>query len=81
MFVMRRVTVTIPDDLEDGVEDFVRAQDVPPAITAIMQSALRQFLTDRGFLPARRPLHIRPAPRGSGRRDVSQSHDRYIAEK
>ena len=78
---MKRVTVTIPDDLEDAVEDFVCAQDAPPALTAIMQSALRQFLRDRGFLLDRRPLHIRPAPRGSGRRDVSRSHDRYIAER
>ena len=81
MMSMKRVTVTIPDDLEDAVEEFVRAQDAPPALTAVIQAALRQFLSSRGFLRARQPLHIRPAAHGSGRRDVSRSHDRYFSER
>ena len=78
---MKRATVTIPDDLAEAVENYVRDQEVPPALTAIVQSALRQFLIERGCMGRRRPLHITPAKRGSGFRDVSQNHDRYFAER
>jgi metal-responsive CopG/Arc/MetJ family transcriptional regulator len=78
---MKRATVTIPDDLAEAVDSFVRAQDAPPALTAVVQAALRQYLTERGYLRARKPLCINPAPKGSGRRDVSQAHDRYLAAK
>ena len=76
---MKRATVTIPDDLAAAVEGYVRAQEAPPPLTAVVQAALRQYLADRGYLRARGRLRIKPAPRGSGRRDVSQVHDRYLA--
>ena len=75
---MKRATVTIPDDLAEAMESYVRAQEAPPPLTAVVQAALRQYLTDRGYLRARGPLRINPARRGSGRRDVSQAHDRYL---
>ena len=78
---MKRATVTIPDDLAEAVENYARDQDATPALTAIVQSALRQFLVERGYLGRRRPLHITPAKRGSGLKDVSQNHDRYFAER
>ena len=78
---MKRATVTIPDDLAEAVENYASDQEAPPALTAIVQSALRQFLMERGYLGRRRPLHITPAKRGSGLRDVSQNHDRYFAER
>ncbi len=78
---MRRATVTIPDDLAKAVDKYVRDQEAPPALTAVVQSALRQFLTQRGYLGRRRPLHITPAKPGSGLSDVSQEHDRYLAGK
>jgi Arc/MetJ-type ribon-helix-helix transcriptional regulator len=78
---MKRATVTIPDDLAKAVESYVRAQGEPPPLTAVVQAALRQYLTERGYLRAGRPLRINPAPRGSGRRDVSQAHDRYLATR
>ena len=76
---MKRATVTIPDDLAEAVESYVHAQEARPALTAVIQAALRQYLADRGYLRARRPLRITPAKHGSGRRDVSQAHDRYLA--
>jgi len=77
---MKRATVTIPDDLAAAMERYVRAQEAPPALTAVVQTAMRQFLTDRGYLQAPGRLRIKPARRGSGRRDVSQEHDRYLAK-
>ncbi|HEV3110396.1 MAG TPA: hypothetical protein VGY99_07865 [Candidatus Binataceae bacterium] len=78
---MKRATVTIPDDLEEAVERYAQSQDARPALTAIIQAALRQYLADRGYLRPSRPLRITPARKGSGRRDVSHAHDRYLAEK
>jgi len=76
---MKRATVTIPDDLARAVNSYVRAQEAPPALTAVVQAALREYLTERGYLRARNSLRITPAARGSGHRDVSQAHDRYWA--
>ena len=72
--------MTLPDDLAEAVEQYVRAQDAPPALTTVVQAALREYLQERGFLRKYRPLRITPAPRGSGRSDVSVEHDRYFAE-
>jgi hypothetical protein len=77
--IMKRATVTIPDDLARAVDRYVEAQEAPPPLTAVVQAALRHYLGDRGYLPAGKPLRIRPAARGSGQADVSQAHDRYLA--
>ena len=76
---MKRATVSITDDLAKAVESYVHSQDAPPPLTAVVQAALRQYLTARGYLGRRKPLRISPATRGSGRREVSQAHDRYLA--
>jgi len=77
---MKRATVTIPDDLVKAMEDYTRTQEVRPPLTAVVQVALREYLRERGYLPARRALRIRPSSRGSGRHDTSEAHDRYLAE-
>ena len=38
-------------------------------------------LGERGYLETSSPLRIRPAQRGSGQKDLSIAHDRYIASK
>ncbi|MGC2112355.1 MAG: hypothetical protein WA655_22745 [Candidatus Korobacteraceae bacterium] len=78
---MKRATVTIPDDLADAVKNYVRDQEARPTLTVVVQSALRQFLTQRGYLRPHGPLRITPAKRGSGLKDVSVEHDRYLAER
>jgi Arc/MetJ-type ribon-helix-helix transcriptional regulator len=78
---MKRATVTIPDDLAQAVESYVRAQEARPPLTEVVQAALRQFLTERGYLRPSGPLRITPAKRGSGSRDVSRAHDRYLAAR
>lgn len=76
---MKRATITFPDDLAEAAEKYLQAQDAPPALTTVVQAALREYLGERGFLRTRRPLKIRPAKRGSGRTDVSINHDLYLA--
>ena len=76
---MRRASVTIPDDLAKALDRYVRAQEAPPPLTSVVQAALRHYLVDRGYLGKPASLRIRTAARGSGRRDVSANHDRYLA--
>lgn len=69
--------MTLPDDLAEALEAYVQAQEAPPSLTAVLQAALRDYLRERGFLRAHRPLKI--SPKGnSGRRDVSENHDAYL---
>ncbi|MFZ0307034.1 MAG: hypothetical protein WAL89_02585 [Candidatus Sulfotelmatobacter sp.] len=77
---MKRATITLPDDLAAGVDEYLRAQDAPPALTTLVQAALREYLRERGFPRPSRPLKITPAPQGSGLTDVSVNHDKYFAE-
>jgi hypothetical protein len=71
--------MTLPDDLAEAVDNYLQAQEAPPALTSVVQAALREYLSERGFLRGGRTLKIRPAKRGSGRSDVSVNHDLYLA--
>jgi hypothetical protein len=70
--------MTLPDDLADAVETYLQAQETRPALTTVVQAALREYLRDRGFLREYRPLKITPKG-NSGRSDVSINHDAYLA--
>jgi hypothetical protein len=78
---MRRATITIPHELEAGLDAYTRQQEVSPALTAVVQAALQEYLARRGFLPGARTLRVTPAKKGSGTKDVSLHHDRYLAGK
>ena len=77
---MKRASITLSDDLQSALEAFLRQQKTSPALTAIVQSALREYLASRGYLPPARTLRITPARKGSGKKDISKDHDRYFAE-
>ncbi|MCF8005497.1 MAG: hypothetical protein K9L32_15085 [Chromatiaceae bacterium] len=76
---MKRATITLPDDLEQALEQFMAEQAVPVQLTAVVQSAVREYLGERDDLPSPAVLRIRPALRGSGQNDVSVSHDQYLS--
>lgn len=42
--------MTIPDDLEQALEQYQRNLEVQPALSAVMQAALREYLIQRGYL-------------------------------
>jgi len=75
---MRRATITIGDDIEDTLDAYMRQQEVTPPLTAVVQTALREYLARRGFVSGPRRLRITPAKKGSGVRDASIQHDRYL---
>lgn len=76
---MKRATITLSDDLEQALDRFVDEQAVPVQLTAVVQSAVREYLGERGYLSSTSSLSIRPAQRGSGNNDVSVSHDQYLS--
>ena len=76
---MKRATITVPDEVEAAVAAYQQAQDAPPTLTAIVEAALREYLAHRGYGGLKRTLRITPAPRGSGRSDISVEHDRELA--
>jgi len=78
---VKRATVTIPGDLEARLEAYLDRQEVRPALTAVVQAALREYLANRSYIPPAKPFRIRAARKGSGLRDVSLNHDRYFAER
>jgi len=69
--------MTLPDDLAEAMDNYLQAQEARPALTTVVQAALREYLRERGFLRGHRPLKITPKG-NSGRSDVSQNHDIYL---
>lgn len=47
---MKRASVTIPDDLEQALQEYQADLEVSTALSAVMQSALREYLEERGYL-------------------------------
>ena len=62
---MKRATITIPDDLNRAVEKYIDAHDAPPSLTAVVQAALRHYLSDKGYTRKdRKVLSVEPSKRG-----------------
>jgi metal-responsive CopG/Arc/MetJ family transcriptional regulator len=78
---MERTLLSLPEDLADALDRFGREQDPPREPSEIVQTALRAYLDDHGYVEtdAIRFLTISPAEAGSGVTDVSLHHDRYFA--
>jgi hypothetical protein len=82
---MRRATITLPDDLESELRDYLTSQDAPPSLTSLVEAALRRYLHEkrlaaRQYRPPEGPLRITIAEAGSGASDASLDHDRYLAD-
>ncbi len=78
---MKRATITIGDELEKALRAYLRKQEIPPALTSVVQAALREYLGRRGYAAPASPLRITPARRGGGRKNVSIRHDEYLARQ
>lgn len=47
---MKRATITITDELERAIERYRRNLEVSPSLASVMQSALKVYLEERGYL-------------------------------
>lgn len=61
--LMKRVTITLDDDIEVALESYISSQEAKPSLTAVIQAATREFLIGRNYL-RRTPLR---QPKGRGR--------------
>lgn len=79
---MRRTTISLPDDLEASLRRYRREHEAHAPLSALAQTAVREFLARRGYLADSdsRPFRVTAWPTGSGSQDVSAEHDRYLAE-
>lgn len=80
---MKRVTVTLPDALEEELDGYLRKHDAPPNVSTVLQIALRQFLCSQGlrereYRSGTGVLNLPVAEEGSGKSDISVSHDKYF---
>jgi predicted transcriptional regulator len=51
--LMKRISVTLDDDLEFALENYILSQEAKPSLTAVVQAALEQFLHRKGIaMPA-----------------------------
>jgi hypothetical protein len=83
---MRRVTITLPDDLEAELKSYLAVQDSAPSLTSLVQAALRRYLRAtrleaRQYRPPVERLRITPASKGSGAAGASLDPDRYLIDK
>jgi metal-responsive CopG/Arc/MetJ family transcriptional regulator len=56
---VKRVSVTLDDDLEVALDGYILAQEAKPSLTAVVQAAVREFLIGKGRLPKNRARHVR----------------------
>ena len=77
---MKRVTVSVSDELEESLEHYFQDQEVAPSLTALLQAALKEYLAERGYPKSTSAFKITPASEGSGLTDISQRHDQYFAD-
>ncbi|HEU4742722.1 MAG TPA: hypothetical protein VFS50_14105 [Meiothermus sp.] len=82
---MKRFTVTLNDELEQALEEYLSTQKPAPSLTALVQDALREYLLQAKlrqvqYHPARKPWRPLISPKGSGLSDVSLRHDEYASQ-
>ena len=71
---MQHLEIDLPDRLAQALDSYLQDQD-SSTITAV-QTALEEFLSERGYLPiTKKVLRITPAQIGSGYTDTSIQHD------
>ena len=78
MVSMKRATISFSDDLSEAVEEYRKSLELPASLTAVVQAALQEYLQARGFQRPYKALRI-TSKGSSGRSDVSQNHDMYLA--
>jgi hypothetical protein len=79
---MQSLNITLPDAIANALDAYISDQEVPLPANAIVETALKEFLSERGYLPAQQQsLRLTSAVKGSGFKDTSVNHDKILAEQ
>lgn len=81
--LMQFLNITLPDAIANALKAYISAQEVPLREAAVVETALTEFLSERGYLSPQpqKSLRLTPAPKGSGFQDTSVNYDTIIAEQ
>ena len=86
--MVKRATITFPDELEAKLERYLSRQAAPPSLSKLVQVALDEYFisqewVERQVRPPKRELDLSALPvarEGSGETDVSINHDAHFVE-
>lgn len=75
-----QLNTELPDHLAQAIADYIQDQTDPTDLPNVLQTALENFLTERGYLSQpKKCLRITPAEQGSGYHNTSIEHDQVLA--
>ena len=82
---MKRASISIPDDLNQQLQEYLNDFEAPPSLASVMQAALREYLQNhqlrlRSYVEAE-TLAMIPILEGLAHdepSDVSINHDKYL---
>jgi hypothetical protein len=78
---MTTISAELPDEFIQAIEDYIHNQPDAPTVPAVVQIALKAFLTAQGYVLTVPPkqLTITPASQGSGYANTAIDHDLVLA--
>jgi len=78
---MHSLNITLPDTLATALNSYIEDQaNILPA-NDIIENAIIEFLSQRGYLPPKKPINFTSATKGSGFLNTSVNHDQILAEQ
>ncbi|MDD1417320.1 hypothetical protein MEN41_22820 [Dolichospermum sp. ST_con] len=78
---MQSLNITLPDTLANALNSYIKDQENLLPANDIVEDAIIEFLSQRGYLPPKKPIKFIPATKGSGFLDTSVNHDQILAEE
>ena len=74
------LNITLPDAIANALSAYMGDQEVSLPANAIVENALEELLSQRGYLPPQKQgLRLTLASKGSGFKDTSVNHDKTLA--
>ena len=78
---MQSLNITLPDTLANALNSYIKDQENLLPANDIIENAIIEFLSQRGYLPPKKPIHFTPTTKGSGFLDTSVNHDEILAKQ
>ncbi|MEA5619333.1 hypothetical protein VB711_16005 [Cronbergia sp. UHCC 0137] len=78
---MQSLNITLPDTLANALNSYIEDQKNPLPTNDIVENAIIEFLSQRGYLPPKKPINFTHTTKGSGFLDTSVNHDQILAEQ